>query len=202
MRKSKKLIFGVGINDADYEVQPMVNGKRVWCPFYRKWFNMLLRCYSENYQQRRPTYIGCYVILEWLRFSNFKSWMIEQDWEEKQLDKDILFKDNKVYGTETCVFVDKSVNLFLLERGNDRGKWPIGVNYCKRDKKFIAKCWSVEIGKQKHLGMFLTPDEAHQAWLAFKLDQAYILAEQQTDVRVAEALINRYENYNLLGGPK
>ena len=49
--KPKKLIYGVGINDADYVVKKWeeagyINGKRkrkqVWmCPYYRVWADML-----------------------------------------------------------------------------------------------------------------------------------------------------------------
>lgn len=74
--KTRKLVHGVGINDADYVTQKLetigyVNGKRkqkrVWiCPFYRTWSNMLDRCYSFKYQERNKTYIGCTVTDEWL----------------------------------------------------------------------------------------------------------------------------------------
>lgn len=41
-----------------------------------------------------------------------------------------------------------------------------------------------------------TAELAHKAWLQYKLEQARILATKQTDVRVAKALIDRYENYH------
>ena len=175
-----KLVFGVGINDAGYVVQIKetvfhVQGKRkrklVWeCPFYRKWTDMLKRCYSEYYQSKCPTYKDCFVTDEWLTFSNFKVWMEQQDWEGKQLDKDILFPNNKIYSPEACVFVDARVNLFIIERAAGRGEWPIGVHLDKRDRKFGARCSSVVTGKQESLGCFKTPEEAHQAWLSFKLE--------------------------------
>ena len=77
-----KLVYGVGINDADYVVQKKetvgyVNGVRkqkiVWeCPYYRVWKGMLKRCYSPELQERQPTYKGCSVSKEWLTFSNFR----------------------------------------------------------------------------------------------------------------------------------
>ena len=70
-----KLVYGVGINDADYVVQKYetivyVNGKRkrrlVWiCPFYQSWKHMLQRCYSNKFKERNPTYEGCSVSEEW-----------------------------------------------------------------------------------------------------------------------------------------
>ena len=205
--KEKKLVHGVGVNDADYVVQIKEtvgykdNGKpiqkRVWsCPFYITWSNMFNRCYSEKYQESQLTYIRCSVVPEWQHFMAFRSWMEKQDWKGKQLDKDILFPNNEIYSSETCCFVDANVNTFLTERKASRGEWPIGVNFRKDFGKFQARCRDVKTGKVKHLGYYSSPEEAHQAWLTCKLEQAKILASQQTDPRVAAALIDRYENYH------
>ena len=68
--ETQKLVYGVGINDADYVVRRMktikVNGKRkqklVWeCPYYRVWKAMLQRCYSIKTQDKNPSYKGCSV---------------------------------------------------------------------------------------------------------------------------------------------
>ena len=199
-----KLVYGVGINDADYVVKKMetieVNGVRkqrlVWeCPYYRAWKDMLTRCYSSKFQEKKPTYIGCSVSEEWLRFSNFKRWMDKQDFEGKQLDKDLLFAGNKVYSGETCIFVTSTVNNFTTDRGNDRGEWLIGVNWNKRAGKFKSQCCNPFTEKQEHLGYFLCEKEAHKAWLSRKLEMAYLLAVEQTDERVAKALIERYTSY-------
>lgn len=203
--KRNKLVYGVGIMDADYVVKKFErwyeNGKRkhkqIWiCPFYEKWKDMLKRCYSEKYQERCPTYKGCSVCQEWLTFSNFRAWMEQQDYEGKQLDKDILFPGNKVYSPETCVFVDQWVNLFLTERQNDRGEYMIGVHWRKDLSKFRANC-NDGSGKNKHLGYFTNEVDAHKAWLDCKLKLAYQLASEQTDPRTAKALIERYENYKI-----
>jgi hypothetical protein len=61
-------------------------------------------------------------------------------------------------------------------------------------KKFQARC-NDGSGKTKHLGYFDTELEAHQAWLKCKQEVALELAAEQTDPRVAKALIERYENY-------
>lgn len=206
MRKKKKLVCGVGWNDADYQITERqvtideYGGKKqkiTWmCPFYWKWKSMLQRCYSPKLQELRPTYLGCYICEEWLTFSNFKAWMETQDWEGKHLDKDILFPGNKVYSPETCVFVDGKVNSFLTEHGAARGQWLIGVHWNAGAEKYQARC-SGGSGKQKYLGLFNTELEAHKAWLSFKLDVARKLATEQTDPRVAKALVDRYENYDL-----
>ena len=79
--KAKKLVYGVGINDADYAVQKCeivgyVNGKRkrrlVWiCPYYLAWCSMLKRCQSAKYQEKKPTYKGCSVSEEQLTLNKF-----------------------------------------------------------------------------------------------------------------------------------
>lgn len=202
-----KKIYGVGINDADYRVKiteelPKVGGRRVrrivWiCPFFQTWRNMLARCYSEAYLLRNPTYKDCYVCDEWLTFSSFKSWMEKQEYEGKQLDKDLLVKGNKVYGTDTCVFITKRLNTFISERTASRGQWPIGVYWSEKEKKFHA---SINVGnnRSKSLKYHATPEEAHQAWLKAKLELAKELAAEQDDPRVAKALVEGYENYDYL----
>lgn len=201
MRKKSKLVYGVGINDADYPVQKhgVERGKKkqLWvCPFYRKWNRMLERSYSQPLKEKYPTYQDCQTVSEWHYFMTFRAWMQQQDWEGKELDKDILFPSNKIYGPDTCVFVDAKVNSFINDVGKSRGEWPIGVHLDKRHLKFQARCQNVTSGRSKSLGYYDSPQEAHQAWLTFKLEQAKILAAQQADPRVAMALIDRYENFD------
>ena len=204
MTDKKRLVYGVGINDADYAVTKwettVVNGvqkrKLVWyCPYHRAWTSMLQRCYSSKLQERFPTYKGCSVSEEWLTFSNFKRWMEEQDFEGKQLDKDLLFEGNKVYSAESCVFVSPSVNSFTSDRGNNRGEWLIGVYRDIVAGKFRSMCSNPFTKKQEHLGLFIDELEAHQAWLKRKLVLAHLLAAEQTDERVAKSLVERYTNY-------
>ena len=201
---TQKLVFGVGINDANYAVHKWetieVNGvrkqKRVWmCPYYIAWTHMLERCYSTKLQEKHPTYKGCSVSEEWLTFSVFKMWMESQDWEGVQLDKDILFEGNKVYSKETCVFVSRVVNNFTTGRGNDRGEWLIGVCWNRERGKFQSQCSNPFTKKREFLGYFTCEVEAHQEWLKRKLELAHELAAMQTDERVGRALVCRYANY-------
>lgn len=203
VQKSNKVkLFGVGVNDVDYNVKlyeehPKINGKRyqklIWiCPFYRKWQDMLSRCYSKT---KYPTYLDCYVCEDWLTLSVFKDWMQTQNWEGKQLDKDLIIRGNKVYSPDTCLFLEPKVNSFLVEHNKRRGEWPLGVSYDPISDVYRAQCKSVETGKNTNLGGYETPEVAHGVWLDFKLKQAYVLASQQNDARVATALIERYTNY-------
>lgn len=210
MNKPRKLVHGVGVNDADYVVAKYetigyVGGKQkrklVWaCPYYRTWVEMLRRCYSASWLEKHPTYRDCTVSEEWLTFSNFRAWMATQDWEDKHLDKDILVKGNKIYGPATCAFVSPMVNNFTTDRGAARGKWLIGVHWHKERNKFRAYCSNPITKKREHLGYFTCEQEAHEAWRKRKLELAHELAAIQTDPRVAKALIERYSKPQTMYG--
>lgn len=194
MRKKTKLVQGVGVNDADYPVTKKENGKMVWrCPYYRTWSNMLRRAYSDKYKQKYPTYEDVAVCEEWHSFTRFRAWMMEQDWDGKQLDKDILFQGNKEYSPYTCVFVGGDVNNFLLDSAAARGEWPLGASWHERDKKFMSQCSNPFTKKDEYLGSFTCSNQAHLAWKKRKHELACQLADLQTDERVAEALRNRYK---------
>lgn len=192
-----KLVSGVGINDADYPVtiRAMIGGKRVqlWmCPFYQAWAAMLARAYGERIHKLNPTYEECSVFNDWHRFSVFREWMSRQDHNGMDLDKDILSPGNKVYSPNTCVFVSRQLNTFIVDCGACRGKWPIGVSWHKKLSKFRAYCRNPFTAKHEHLGLFACPSEAHEAWRNRKHQIACAYAEMQTDIRVASALRTRY----------
>jgi len=176
-----RLIQGFGINDLSYTVST--------CPFYKRWAEMLRRCYSAAYHKQKPSYIGTKTHDDWKYASAFKSWMQNQDWEGRQLDKDLLVPNNKIYSPETCVFLSPLVNSFLTERSANRGDYPLGVH--KYFNKFAASCNNLG-GKRIHLGYFYTQEEAHLAWKRQKHEIACSLAEKETDVRIIQALITRY----------
>ena len=153
---------------------------------------MLERCFCRKFKERKPTYIGCYVCDDWLVFSNFRSWMEQQDWQGKHLDKDILVVGNKVYSPDTCVFIDAKVNTFPEDHGSARGDYPLGVCLVKTNGNFRAKCRNPFTKKTEHLGYFNCPEKAHLAWKKRKHELACMLADDQPDLRVANALRTRY----------
>lgn len=193
MSETMRLVFGFGINDADYKVSYEENGKQRLCPFYKAWTRILERAYSNKSPVKYPSYKDCTVSLDWIYFMTFKRWMETQDWEGKELDKDILFPNNKVYSPDTCVFVTRAVNSFMGYAIRSARKLPQGVSFHKVHKKYISSCG--ENGKLTFLGYYETAEEAHEVWLAYKLKLSYRLAEQESDMRVAKALVDRYVNY-------
>ena len=104
---------------------------------YEKWSKMIQRCYDPYELNKRPTYINCFVCDEWLNFQNFAKWYEENYYEVKDeimaLDKDILYKNNKVYSPKTCIFVPNRINVLFTKSDTKRGEYPIGV--CYRFKK-------------------------------------------------------------------
>lgn len=189
--KKNKLVCGVGINDLDRPVYWKIDGKTVACPVYRVWKSMLVRCYDVNFHHR-ATYKECYVSTEWLKLSKFEEWMLRQDWEGKELDKDLLIPNSKVYSSETCVFISHDVNIFLIDSGGARGEYPLGAHWHKRTQKIAAQCSNPFTKKREHLGLFDDAEEAHLVWKAKKHEHALTYADQQTDPRIAEALRTRY----------
>lgn len=161
-----RLILGVGINDADYVVTGKINNKQVICPFYKKWKSMITRCYSLKYQKDKPTYIDCTVCDEWLIFSNFKKWMETQDWQGKQLDKDLLIQGNKVYSPDACLFITSQINSLLVNCLKPANLLPQGVSWNEERKKYEARC-SFN-GRKKHLGRYNTLKGADTAYRLFK----------------------------------
>ena len=200
---AKNFVYGVGVNDlADdpnwiSKKYDSSTKKIIWrCPFYKKWNSILRRCYNEKEFHKWPQYKDCTISDEWKIFSNFKNWMENQNWEGKHIDKDILVPNNKIYGKETCLFVSQRINNLLhIGPPNRRGDCPIGVAQLRN--KYQAK---VSVGdKEKYLGIFDTPEEAHEVYCVEK--RKYIkeiienLNESDTsDVeRTKEALLRHLE---------
>ena len=210
MSKGSRLLWGAGINDSTYTTTKWHytgtlssgGGKRIkvtWkCPYYARWVEIIRRCYSKRYKEKRPTYNGCSVCIEWLTFSNFREWMTTQTWEGLQIDKDLLVVGNRDYSPKTCVFVTSQVNNFILDRGNDRGNYLIGVSRKKNNKSFVSRCMNPLTGKRKSVGSYCSELEAHFAWKKQKHSYACQLANSKyvIDGRVRDVLLHRYENYS------
>ena len=190
-----KLVLGAGFNDKTRPAK--VDGKIV--KEYNLWQSMLNRCFSEKLQTRQPTYKGCNVSDNFLHYSFFYDWCQKQVGFGKvddkgrywQLDKDLLFVDNKTYSEAACVFVPQEVNKFFTDSGANRGEYPLGVSFHKRAGKFVAQC--TVNGKLQHLGYFDTPQEAFAVYKPFKENLCKQLAlkwQHEIDHRLFNAMMN------------
>ena len=186
MIRKRGLIYGYGVNDSDYNVKTIVDGKIKYCPYFSVWRDMIKRGYSTKYKSKYPTYNDCSVCTEWKSFTSFKLWMEKQDWEGNDLDKDILFEGNKTYSPDRCVFVTHETNSFMVNCSNSS---TAGVFESKG--KYVAR---VRIGNGERLtiGTYHTIEQAHCAYALKKRELAVELSKRQSDTRVAKALLTMF----------
>jgi len=159
--------------------------------YYQTWRDMLRRCDAMRRRKRESTYVGSTVCDEWLILSNFTRWMKTQDWQGKHLDKDIMYPGNKVYGPDTCVFVNGATNLLLTDHRAARGPHPQGVTYVKRDKKYRSQV--KKGGKPVILGHFDNPEEASKVYREAKRLHILTVACCELDIRVKQGLYRHSE---------
>ena len=164
---NRKLVCGIGVNDADYQVNPTINGEKLTCPYYSRWMLMIKRAYSHNIKHRQPEYKNVTVCKEWHTFSNFKSWMITKKWRGLELDKDILYPMNRVYSPDACVFVPRQINAIIAGLYRNIGMFKKGVTIDKRDGKFQANYG--KNGRRTYIGSFDTELEAYIAYVNTKI---------------------------------
>ena len=188
----RRLVYGIGVNDADYKVSYRDNGKKIMCPIYSKWFQMIRRCYSLDYHKIFPSYSGCEVSKEWLVFSNFRKWMKSQDWKGKDLDKDIKILGNRKYSAETCIFVDRFVNSFFKKTGFDNNGLPDGVSISSCGG-FIAR--GVFMNKKEYLGHFLEKRYAILAYCQFKIKSIYSIQSNPDNLNISKFLFSHIDYY-------
>lgn len=190
-------IAGWGINDADYKVRTVVNGKVTLCPFYRKWITIISRAYSEKSAVYRPPLVGNSIHSDWKYFSAFKLWMESKVWFGLEIDKDIIVKGNKEYGPTTCCFVPKYINMLISPNNKNSTGLPLGA---------VASAGCVgrynatsQGGKSQYLGSFGDPMEAHRVWCLAKAKHIEDTVErwrmagisENFSYTVAEKLIDR-----------
>jgi len=169
---------------------------------YKCWSSMLERCYCKQTKAEYPTYVEVTCCDSWLYYTNFKKWYDENiyyiEGQKMQLEKDILHKNNKIYSPDTCVFVPQRINNIFLKRGAERGKYPIGVGFEKRNpnKKYIATCHDSS-GKSIRVGGYCTAEEAfYDGYKPFKENVIKEIADEYKD-RIPVILYDAMYNYKV-----
>jgi hypothetical protein len=167
------------------------------------WRCVQTRCKLDGqYQKDRDTYKG--VRNEFIDFQHFAEWCQKQigysSDEVWQIDKDLLYKNCKVYSEGTCLFLPIQINNFLIQANMRRGKLPIGVKMEKKvTARYKAQCAPSGTDFKNYIGNFDTPEEAFYAYKTRKECIAKILAERwkdKIDPRAYEALQNFTVNIN------
>lgn len=169
---SSSLVFGVGVNDGKYRSK--VLGKTL--KEKNLWVAMLSRCYREKHLNIAPTYCGCSVSENFKSYSYFYEWCQNQIGFGKKnfaLDKDCLFKGNKVYSEDTYVFLPRPLNNLTTLRGEDRGNYPLGV--CASGDRFLVQC--LRKPSSRFVGYFDTIEEAFSAYKQAK--ESYIKTQAE-----------------------
>lgn len=154
--KKSGVIYGIGKRDKKVkDCSPYI---------LQLWKNMLKRCYSVSYHLAQPTYSDCKVCDKWLIYSNFERWVLSQDnWQDKELDKDILSLGCKLYSEDTCMFVPQEINKLLTVKSISKEReFPIGVSYNSSTKLYHANCGMGSKGKTFNKA-------AKSAWEAYVL---------------------------------
>ena len=192
--KYDKIVYVIGYEgEGKYKIS--INNKHT--EEYRTWIHMLERCYSNKYHVKFPTYKDCIVYEEWHNFQNFAKWYNENYYnvnnETMCLDKDILYKGNKIYSPNTCMFVPEYINTLFTQRTNDRGNELIGVKYWESKNSFgyRARCSIKKNGKVKNinLGNYNTELEAFYAYKQFKEKYIKQVADEYKD-KIPKKLYN------------
>lgn len=183
----RKTISDVGyLGEGNYSAN--INGVTTNC--YHVWRNMIHRCYSEKYQQKQPTYIGCSVDERWHNFQVFAKWYYENYVEEFELDKDILIEGNKIYSPETCCFVPHEINGLFIKRKIKKDGTPCGVH--KHGSKFYVKI-NIE-GQYKVIDFYTTPEEALNCYSFHKEKHIKEVAEKWKN-QITKDVYNCLYNY-------
>lgn len=151
-------VCGVGyIGVGRFNSKSNFNGDNI----YKRWNSMIRRCYSEKYQEKFPTYIGCTVCEEWYNFQNFADWFVLNAPENVfncHLDKDIAIDGNKKYSPLTCSFISKSINVIhgreaLFSLKSPKGEVISAVNltkFCNENNLTRSAVQMVLKGKRPH----------------------------------------------------
>lgn len=178
-------IYGIGFSGVG--IYSATSGGKI-TPAYDIWNSMIQRCYSEKFQKKHPTYIGCTVSPDWHNFQNFAKWFYENRIEGFDLDKDLIKIGNKEYHPELCSFVPTEVNRVLGDCRRARGAYPQGVS--RHGNGYRAH---INLGRHRaSLGTYKTPEEASRVYRREKELRIRRLAEEykgSLDLRVYKNLM-------------
>ena len=159
----------IGIGNYSYKSHPRI---------YDCWDKIFDRCYNEDAQLNKPTYIGCTVCERWWNFQNFAPdylLMVGSD-KSYHLDKDLYAKDNKVYSPEKCCLLPPQINIALIYKSQNDLEPGVSISNGKVFRALI----SID-GQNVDLGYYSTEQEAFLVYKSAKED--YI-----------KELSNRYKN--------
>lgn len=157
-------------------------------PIYRKWRNMIQRCYYNKIHEYKPYYASCTVCEEWLNYANFEVWYNENyiDGKKFDLDKDILVQGNTEYAQDTCALVSHYVNTVFEDRG-------IKNNIVENSQTGKFDTSMTLLGKRTEIGSFDTKEIAQKELFEHKKNyivQFAIKSKNKVPDKVYRAMLN------------
>ncbi|AUR92293.1 DNA-binding domain protein [Vibrio phage 1.170.O._10N.261.52.C3] len=206
-----KKIYGKGVNDLPnlptQRTIKNVNGGRtvIWTDkYYVSWTGLLKRLFCEKDLVKRPQYREVSIQPDWLKYSKYREWCIQQeskyeiDIKGLLLDKDILSVGTKIYSPDTCIFVEVKLNNYVVDTGH--GSKSCGSHWHERLGKYEACCTHPATSKRLSLGLFNTQEDGYQVYLETKKDLCAILVEYISvgntlyKKEIEKGLNNHYQN--------
>lgn len=145
---------------------------------YMLWTGMKERCYgginptSVSYHRQGTT-----VCDEWKSYTTFHDWVIHQhgyNLDNYDLDKDL--KRGNMYSPQHCTFLPKPINI-AMQYGDNRNQTSGLLAGVKRSKNKFTTRIMVD-NKEKHLGSYVTQEEAHVVYKNAKARWVSTLAER------------------------
>lgn len=137
---------------------------------YRIWSGMMSRGYSENWKGLKPTYADVVVCEEWHNLQVFGEWILNHPFYGLgyHLDKDLLFKGNRLYSPNTCTLIPDEINIIFKSYNvkNRKVDLPRCVDYEESSGMFRVN-GSLD-GKAVYVGRYKTVCEAERAALDFE----------------------------------
>lgn len=168
-------------------------GQYLEAPALSSWKLMLKRVHTD------VAYLDCEVIACWLDYQNYAEFYYKDEYRQQGwcLDKDILIKDNRVYGPDTCCFVPNEINSYIANykgiRDRQEKDLPVGVSPFKKQSLFRARV-NDSISKKPIVKYFKNIEDAAQAYRDMKRYQLMRLADKwknEIAPNVYQSLINR-----------
>lgn len=162
---------------------------------YHVWKGLLARTLNEEFKQKHKTYLNCTICEEWLNYNKFKKWYNDNEYEIGELlelDKDLKFIHNKLYSSEKCLLLPKTINTTLGFVNDKKSKLPIGVTrsgnyYQARIHKF---------GKSISIGYYNTPENAFEKYKKEKEIYWRELIDYYTG-KIPNYIIEYMKHYNI-----
>lgn len=159
---------------------------------YTVWMAILSKCYRNN----KFCYKNVEICEEWWDFQNFAKWYYNNYYqlgnESMDINKNILVKNNKIYGPKFCMFVPQSLTTLLNNRKQNRGNTPIGMSkfiYKRKIHEGESIWYSVRFRKKNKMTSFGSYYDPETAFQVYKTEKEKYIKE------VADEYAKKYSQF-------